>query len=146
MLPEGRGRLAAALAASGMTGRPRARALTASGALVARAEEPAAGIAELDAAVAMWRELGDAAELASALDSLGWPLVYDSSDNTRGLKAFEESLELRRELGDAARVEARDGGDEDGASGRSHPGGRRNRRARRLGCRNIARRSLPLSP
>ena len=36
LLHEGRGRLAAALAASGMTGRSRARALTASGALAAR--------------------------------------------------------------------------------------------------------------
>ncbi len=101
---EGRGRLAAALAASGMTGRARARALTASGALAARAGETAAGIAELDAAVAMWRELGDVDELASALDSLGWPLVYDTRDNTRALEAFEQSLELRRELGDAAGV------------------------------------------
>ena len=102
LLPEGRGRLATALAASGMTGRTRARALTASGALAARAGEKAAGIAELDAAVAMWRELGDVDELASALDSLGWPLVYDTRDNTRALEAFEQSLELRRELGDAA--------------------------------------------
>ena len=79
LMREGCGRLAAALAASGMTGRPRARALTASGALVARAGEAAAGIAQLDAAVAMWRELGDVDELASALDSRGWPLVYDST-------------------------------------------------------------------
>ncbi len=104
LMREGCGRLAAALAASGMTGRPRARALTASGALVARAGEAAAGIAQLDAAVAMWRELGDVDELASALDSRGWPLVYDSTDNTRALEAFEQSLELRRELGDAAGV------------------------------------------
>ena len=52
----------------------------------------------------MWRELGDVDELASALDSRGWPLVYDSRDNTRALEAFEQSLELRRELGDAAGV------------------------------------------
>ena len=102
LLREGRGRLAAALAASGMTGRPLARALTSSGALVARTGEAAAGIAELDAAVALWRELGDVDELASAFDSLGWPLVYDASNNTRALEAFEQSLELRRELGDAA--------------------------------------------
>lgn len=104
LLQEGRGRLAAALAASRMTGRPRARALTSSGALVARHGDAAAGIAELDAAVAMWRELGDLDELASALDSLGWPLVYDANDNARALEAFEESLELRREIGDAAGV------------------------------------------
>ena len=50
----------------------------------------------------MWRELGDLGELAAALDSLGWPLVYDADDNPRSLEAFEQSLELHRELGDAA--------------------------------------------
>jgi predicted ATPase len=104
LLQEGSGRLAAALAASGMTGRLRARALTSSGALLARQGDVPAGIAELDAAVAMWRELGDLDELASALDCLGWPLVYDASDNARALEAFEQSLELRRELGDAGGV------------------------------------------
>jgi predicted ATPase/class 3 adenylate cyclase len=104
LLQEGSGRLAAALAASGTTGRHRARALTSSGALLARQGDAAAGIAELDSAVAMWRELGDLDELASALDSLGWPLVYDANDNARALQAFEQSLELRRELGDAAGV------------------------------------------
>jgi tetratricopeptide (TPR) repeat protein len=103
-LYEGRSRLAAALDASGTTGPVRARALTSSGALVARHGDAQAGIAELDVAVAMWRELGDREELASALDSLGWPLVYDAADNPRALEAFEESLELRRELGDAAGV------------------------------------------
>ena len=102
LLQEGSGRLAVALAASRMTGRPRARALTSSGALVARQGDAVAGIADLDAAVAMWRELGDHDELASALDSLGWPLVYDANDPSRALDAFEQSLKLRRELGDAA--------------------------------------------
>ena len=50
----------------------------------------------------MWRELGDLGELAAALDSLGWPLVYDAADNPRSLEAFEQSLELQRELGDEA--------------------------------------------
>ena len=103
MLPEGRGRLAVALAASDLTGRSRARALTASGALAARAGE---GRRDRGAR----RRCGDVArarrrhELASALDSLGWPLVYDTRDNTRALEAFEQSLELRRQLGDAAGV------------------------------------------
>jgi tetratricopeptide (TPR) repeat protein len=104
LLREGRRRLSAALAGSGTTGRPRARALTSSGALLARHGDAAAGIAELDAAVAMWRELGDLDELASALDSLGWPLVYDAANNSRALAAFERSLELWRELGDEAGV------------------------------------------
>jgi predicted ATPase/class 3 adenylate cyclase len=104
LLQEGRGRLTAALGASDTTGRARARALTSAGALVARQGDARAGIAELDAAVAMTRELGDPDELASALDTLGWPLVYDANDNPRALEAFEESLELRRKLGDAAGV------------------------------------------
>jgi non-specific serine/threonine protein kinase len=104
LLHEGRGRLAAALAGSSLTGRHRARALTWSGALVARHGDPPAGIAALDAAVEMWRELGDREELASALDSLGWPLVYEANHNSRALEAFEQSLELRRDLGDAAGV------------------------------------------
>jgi predicted ATPase/DNA-binding SARP family transcriptional activator len=104
LLREGRRRLSAALAGSGMTGRSRARALASSGALLARHGDAAAGIAELDAAVAMWRELGDLDELASALDSLGWPLVYDAANNSRALAAFERSRELWRELGDEAGV------------------------------------------
>jgi tetratricopeptide (TPR) repeat protein len=102
LLDEGSGRLAAALSASSVTGRVRARALTSFGALVARQGDAPAGIAQLDAAVAIWRDLGDPDELASALDNLGWPLVYDANDNARALEAFEQSLELRRELGDAA--------------------------------------------
>jgi tetratricopeptide (TPR) repeat protein len=90
------------LAPSDEAGHIRARALTSSGALVARHGDVAGGIAQLDAAVAMWRDLGDLDELASALDSLGWPLVYDANDTSRALEAFEQSLELRRELGDSA--------------------------------------------
>jgi predicted ATPase len=102
LITEGCGRLAAVLAASDQAGHIRARALTSSGALVARHEDVAAGIAQLDAAVAMWRDLGDLDELASALDSLGWPLVYDANDTSRALEAFEQSLEFRRKLGDSA--------------------------------------------
>jgi len=102
LLHEGHGRLATALANSNMTGRIRARALAASGSLLARQGDAPAGIAELDAAVAMWRELGDRDGLASALDNLGWPLVYDANDNARALEAFEQALELRRQLDDEA--------------------------------------------
>ena len=100
LVREGAGRLSAALAASGATGVGRARARTAYGALMARLHDAAVGIAELDEAVELWRELGDLDELASALDSLGWPLVYDAGDDARALEAFEESLAIRRELGD----------------------------------------------
>ena len=61
---------------------------------MAQLRDAAVGIAELDGAVELWRELGDLDELASALDSLGWPLVYDAGDDARALEAFEESLAL----------------------------------------------------
>jgi tetratricopeptide (TPR) repeat protein len=102
LLREGRARLSAALANTTVNGPRRARALTSYGALVARQGHVAEGVASLEDAVASWREVGDLGELASALDSLGWPLVYDANDNTRALKTFEESLGLRRQLGDAS--------------------------------------------
>jgi tetratricopeptide (TPR) repeat protein len=55
---------------------------------------------QLEEAIALWRELGERDELASALDSLGWLLVYDSGDDQASLAAFEQSLELSRELSD----------------------------------------------
>ena len=102
LMSEGRGRLSDALTASGNRGHARARALTAVGALTARAGDVQRGRMQLEEAIGLWRELGDRDELASALDALGWPLVYDAGDNTGALAAFEQSLELRRELGDLA--------------------------------------------
>ncbi len=99
-LAEGRSRLADALADSAATGRPRARALTAAGALAARLADPDRGRSQLGEAIRQWNELGDRSELASALDTLGWLLVYDAGDDQGALAAFEQSLELRRELGD----------------------------------------------
>jgi tetratricopeptide (TPR) repeat protein len=102
LLAEGRGRLTGALAASTATGRARARALSAAGSLVARSGDAGDGQTLLDEGIALWRELGDRDELASALDLLGWLLVYDAGDDPGSLEAFEQSLELRRELGDEA--------------------------------------------
>jgi predicted ATPase len=101
-LAEGRGRMAAALAGSAASGSHRARALTAAGALLARQGDAESGRAQLDDAIALWRGLDDRNELASALDLLGWLLVYDSGDDPAALRAFEQSLELRSELGDPA--------------------------------------------
>ena len=101
-LSEGRTRLSVALDTSAASGSIRARALTALGALTARHGDAAAGRAQLEEAIGQWRELGDRDELATGLDLLGWLLVYDSSDDAGALRAFEQSLELRRELGDAA--------------------------------------------
>ena len=101
-LVEGSDRLARALSRSEASGRPRARALGASGALTARRGDPAAGRAQLEDAIERWRDLGDRAELASALDVLGWLLVYDAGDDPGSLDAFERSLEIQRERGDRA--------------------------------------------
>ena len=102
LLEEGSRRLADALAASAEGGRSQARALTASGALVARHGDVEAGRRQLEDAIELWRAVGDRDELAAALDSLGWPLIYDAGNEADALAAFEESLELRRELGDPA--------------------------------------------
>ncbi len=104
LLAEGCGRLADALAGSPATGGSRARALVASGSLVARHGDAERGRGQLEEAIELWGELGDRDELASAFDSLGWPLIYDAGDEIGALAAFEQSLELRRELGDPAGV------------------------------------------
>jgi predicted ATPase/class 3 adenylate cyclase len=101
-LAEGWGRLAGALAASTTAGRVRARALTASGSLAARYRDVDQGRARLDEAIGLWRELGERGELASALGTLGWLLLYDAGDDAGSLAAFERGLELQRELGDEA--------------------------------------------
>ena len=99
-LAEGRTRLASALAGTVATGRARARTLTAAGSLAGRLGDPREGRAQLDEGIGLWRELGDVGELAAALDSLGWLLVYDAGDDPGALAAFEQSVELRRGLGD----------------------------------------------
>ena len=100
LLAEGCVRLAEALAGSKATERSQARALTASGSLVARNGDADEGQAQLGEAIELWRKLGDRGELASALEALGWLLVYDAADNSGSLDAFERSLELHREVND----------------------------------------------
>ena len=102
LLAEGCGRLAGVLEASQVTDRVRARSLTASGALLARHGDVAGGRAQLEEAIALWREIGDRDELASALDVFGWLLIYDAGNESAALEAFEQSLELRRQLEDSA--------------------------------------------
>ena len=102
LLVEGCGRLAGALAGSDVAGPARARALTAFGSLTARRGKPDEGRARLEEAIALWRQLGEREELASALDSLGWLLLYDGGDETAALETFEQCLDLRRELADRA--------------------------------------------
>ncbi len=100
LLSEGSGRLARALADSPATGRAQARALTALGSLTARHGDIDGGQALLSEGITLWRDLGDRAELASALDERGWTLMYNGADDAGALAAFEQSLALRRELGD----------------------------------------------
>jgi predicted ATPase/class 3 adenylate cyclase len=102
LLEEGNRRLSDALLASNEGGRSRARALAAAGALSARHGDIEIGREQLEEAVRRWRELGDRDELASALDSLAWPLIYDAGDEAAALASFEEALQIRRELGDSA--------------------------------------------
>ena len=101
-LAEGRRRLAHALAASELEERVRARALTAAGVLAAWRGEVDVGRAELAEALDLWSKVGDDGELGSALDALGWMLVYAPGDNDGALDAFERSLEIWRGLSDAA--------------------------------------------
>jgi hypothetical protein len=51
-------------------------------------------------AIEGWRHLGDTAELAAALDALGWILFFDSAANEEALAAFEEEAAICRETGD----------------------------------------------
>jgi predicted ATPase/class 3 adenylate cyclase len=101
-LDEGSARLTNALDRSEALGRPRARALTAHGALVARRGSADEGRALLDEAIGLWRELGDLDELASAFGTLGWLLIYDAGDDRGALGSFQQGVEIRRVLSDAA--------------------------------------------
>ena len=99
-LVEGRGRLDAALAGSTLQGHVRARALAAAGPLAARRGDVALGRRELELAIEQWREFGDVAELAAALDAYGWLLFMHAADNEPVLAAFEEAAALCHDVGD----------------------------------------------
>jgi predicted ATPase/class 3 adenylate cyclase len=101
-LAEGDAHLTAALSTSGGSDRARARALTASGSLAARTGKIEEGRTRLEQAVARWGDLGDRSETATALEALGWLLVYDAGDDAESLEAFEEACSIRRELADDA--------------------------------------------
>jgi predicted ATPase/class 3 adenylate cyclase len=99
-IAEGRRRVTDALTRSSAEGPGRATALTAAGGLAGWQGDADECRALLGAGIALWHKLGDDAELASALDTLGWAL-FAVGDILPGLAAFEESLELRRTSGDA---------------------------------------------
>jgi len=98
-LAEGRRRLTEALSRSDAEGPIRAKALTAAGGLAGWLGDGDDCRALLGEGIALWRELGDASGLASALDTLGWAL-FAVGDNLAALEGFEESLDLHRDLGD----------------------------------------------
>jgi predicted ATPase/class 3 adenylate cyclase len=101
-LAEGDVRLESALEASDADDRVRARALTASGSLTARTGRVEEGRLRLEDAVARWKQLDDRDETASALEALGWLLVYDAGDDAASLAAFEGARSIRQDLGDRA--------------------------------------------
>jgi tetratricopeptide (TPR) repeat protein len=101
-LAEGKRRLEEALARFEGAGRTRARALTWAGALAGWVGDVERGEARLREGVALWRELADEREVASALDLLGWSLFHfvSAGRDEESLEAFEESLAIWRQLGD----------------------------------------------
>jgi predicted ATPase/class 3 adenylate cyclase len=101
-LAEGDARLRATLEASAADGRVRARALTASGSLVARTGIPDEGRVRLEEAIARWTALGDREETAGALEALGWLFFYDAGDDSASLAAFEQARSIRQALRDRA--------------------------------------------
>lgn len=95
---EGRRWLRQVLAGERARTRETARALCAAGALAAFQgdtveHEPA------EEGLAIWRELGDQREIALALDSNGWRLLFGGNVQA-GINSFEEALRVYRELGD----------------------------------------------
>jgi len=97
---EGDARLTRLLATSQGDGVARARALASAGGLAARRGDSERGRSQLDEGVALYRAKGDRAQIADALDALGWLLVYDAGDDNASLRAFEEAHAIRRDLGD----------------------------------------------
>jgi tetratricopeptide (TPR) repeat protein len=97
-LAEGRERLDAALAEPDGEPRHRARALTGAGAVAGWMGDLPSARERLEAAITLWRELGDPVEVALALDALGWSF-FASGKDAEGLHRFEEALALHRQVG-----------------------------------------------
>jgi tetratricopeptide (TPR) repeat protein len=63
----------------------------------------AAALSRLEQAIALWRTVGNEAELAAVRDALGWAL-YEGGEKSRAFELFEQNLELARRLGHHALV------------------------------------------
>jgi len=100
-LLEGREHLTGALAASPATPARKtyARALWGAAYLHALRGDTATSTPMMAAALQMWREVGAIAEVAEALEGVGWA-QFLAGDDDQACASFEESLRLQREAGD----------------------------------------------
>jgi non-specific serine/threonine protein kinase len=100
-LLEGREHLTLALAASPATParKSRARALWGGAYLHALRGDTATSTPMMAEALQMWREVGALAEVAEALEGVGWAQFLAGQDE-QACVSFEESLRLQRETGD----------------------------------------------
>ncbi len=98
-LTEGRQRLVEALRRAGGKGPLAARATMWTGNISALLGDGEASLGYLEAGIALWRAVGDKAELADALETLGWSRFFNG-DDPAALEAMEESLALQTEMGD----------------------------------------------
>ena len=81
----------------------RARALGARGAIASAQGEATVAEADLTAALATWRELGDGVEVAATLDGLGWARFW-AGDDGGSMAAFEDAVAAADQLGDPALI------------------------------------------
>ena len=100
-LLEGREHLTRALAvsAAGPPRKTRARALWGGAYLHALRGDNATSTPMMAEALQMWREVGALAEVAEALEGVGWA-QFLAADDEAACANFEESLRLQREAGD----------------------------------------------
>jgi class 3 adenylate cyclase len=104
-LAEGREWCARVLALAGPEERTpaRARALNAAGTLAWYQADYAAARARHEAALAIWRELGERAGVGRSLNNLGL-VAWDQGDYPLATALTEESLAMERELGNAGLI------------------------------------------
>ena len=102
---EGREHLTSALSATNPEpARPaRARALWGAASMLAWQGDKASAQVWMDEALEAWRKLDDEAEVALALEGIGWTQFY-SSDDEAACSSFEECLRIQRAGGDAVLV------------------------------------------
>ena len=77
----------------------RARALVAAGGMAVRQGDVTSARQQVEEGIDLLRGLGDARELSSALDALGWMLFFGAQHDVEALRAFDESLDIGRTLG-----------------------------------------------